>query len=167
MGTYLLFGEGRRLERVANVPAGPFGSVDPLAVFFPSDDDRVGFRGIEVDPKILQGVRPPVFEALTMHALLGMKGLEIDQAAEMQGRVQVWTIEGQENLVLALAQQLGSLNQAETILGELTQRHQAMQGKLVDQLGKARQELFHLQDGTVKVQLPQVLVDLAGKIIPL
>lgn len=167
MGTYLLFDEGRRLQRVLNVGAGPFGTVDPLSLFFHDDDDRVGFRGTEVDPKVLQGVRPQVFEALTMHALLGPRGLHVDPCTEIQGRMQVWGIEQQEDEVLHLAQQLGSINAAEVVLGTLEARHKDLQGNLADRLGKARQELHNLQQGIVKVQLPQVLVDLGGKIIPL
>jgi len=167
MGTFLLFGSGMRLERVADVGAGPFGCVDPLSVFFPDAKGAEGFKALEVDPKVLQGIRPQVFQELTMHAAMVPMGLQVDPWEDCQKRLQKWTIETQEDEVLRLATQLGSLRQAEAVLEGLPDRHQRLKETLEEQLGRARLRLHHLRESIVEVQLPRVLVDLGGKILPL
>jgi len=163
---FLLFDRGARLTRVT-VTATTHGSVDPYSMFFEAGADSGGHRALELDPRIIEKIRPEVWQRLVGHAVYTTEGLQVDELEVIQRREEEVAVAQAEVRVLDLAGAFAHLQAAVQLLGEMSPTAERLAGQRGRDLESAQERLAGLRSRSIPVTLNQVLTDLAGKRLPL
>ena len=170
MSVHLLFDESDRLCAQTQI-APAYGEMDSLSVFFAEDqqerNEHIGFVGIDLAPEILHEIRPPVWAGLVTHARRTREGLQVDSLDAIHARLTRHAIGQQEIIVFSLAKELALSKLAETLLGCVPKAAQKELGDLARRLDQERATLVAITTGENRIAVSKMLVDLAGKLLPL
>lgn len=172
MAVFLLFDSGARL--VATQETGVnYATVPPLSIF--GKEEGEGFSAHEVHPKVLERIRPPVWPQLTLHGVKvigfgergGQVALQLDDFETINRRLQRQAITTMETRLVDVAGELGVLKLATQELAFTPPSAEKRHFFLSKTLKQHLEDLHKWESGHYKAQVPQVLVDWAGKVIPL
>lgn len=168
MSVFLLFDRSARLV-AAHESAVDFGVVAPLSMFDKSPEEATA---VEVRPKVLTRIRPPVFQHLVTHASYlrdpnhGNR-VKVDSLEDITRRLQAQAVEQMESKLADTAQRLALLEMGTQRLGftlpSVDRRHKKLSADLDDEMV----ELDRWESGHYRTKVPQVLIDWAGKVVPL
>ena len=118
-------------------------------------------------PEILHEIRPPVWAALVTHARRTRQGLQVDNLDVIHARLTRHAIGQQEIAVFSLAKDVALSKLAEDLLGGLPRNAQKEAGELGLRLDQERADLDAITTGENRIAVPKMLVDLAGRLLPL
>lgn len=170
MGVFLLFDEGARLVQQRQMPSGNHGTTDPLTAFPGGLPES--FTAHEVTPEALRGIVPDVYAGLTTHAVRAGAYLQVDPVDVIQARVNALALDQLHDQMLEIGRQAVAFDDAvhwlQTTIGYAPiPRHSAVRQHLVQTAVEQRDLIKSWKAGEKAAELPQMLVDLAGKRLPL
>lgn len=167
MGVFLLFDDTRRLVRTSSA-AGRYGQNDPMSIFFKKGDpDRLCFEALEINPEILRQIRPAAFEAIQLHSKLARGGILVDELEQIRARILAQNLHSGEWEVFQIARDLLI---SKATLEELGVRMEAPENYVKtrqQELDRAKQRLHDTREGVILTEVPEVLVDLSGRLFPI
>ncbi len=167
---YLLFDASSRLVRTTT-GSQTTGAIEPMGLFFEhgsGNPNSQHCRAIELDPIIIEHIRPEVWIKLSGHSVYTADGLQVDDLDTIQARETALLLNRTEALLVDTASQLGVLDGAFRLLGEnFPASAEGGIARYAEILESHLHAIREIKAGRLSGTVNQVLADLAGKRLPL